>query len=136
MYRGLKPEGIEEAPINICVTCTRERGGPSVLGRASVPETDLYSTYCAIQNLWLSARAEEIGVGWAAILDYADLKEVLGIPQPVWNIAYLCLGYAKALPINPIWRKPGGESDCRLNNLCMMSAGETVGKIVPLVKDY
>ncbi len=62
LYRGLKLEGIQEAPINICVTCTRERGGPSVLGRATVPETDLYSTCCAIQNLWLAARVE--GLGW------------------------------------------------------------------------
>jgi len=95
LYRGLKLEGIEEAPINIYVTCTRERSGPSVLGRTSVPETDLYSTCCAIQNLWLSARVEGIGVAWVSILNYAVLKEMLGIPESVWIIAYLCVGYVE-----------------------------------------
>src|SRR4029079_15354916 len=52
LYRGLKLEGIEEAPISLCVTCTRQRGGRHVLGRSTVRETDLYSTCCAIQNLW------------------------------------------------------------------------------------
>jgi len=117
LYRGLKLEGIEEAPINICVTCTRERGGPSVLGRASVPETDLYSTCCAMQNLWLSARAEGIGVGWVSILDYAVLKEVLGIPQPVWIIAYLYPGYVKAFADQPDLEKAGRRKRLPLEQL-------------------
>ncbi|MDN5940800.1 MAG: 5,6-dimethylbenzimidazole synthase [Nitrospira sp.] len=93
LYRSLKLEGIEEAPINLCVTCTRQRGGRHVLGRSTVRETDLYSTCCAIQNLWLAARAEGIGVGWVSILDHGALKQVLGIPRPVKVLAYLCLGY-------------------------------------------
>ncbi len=117
LYRGLKLEGIEEAPINICVTCTRERGGPSVLGRASVPETDLYSTCCAIQNLWLSARAEGIGVGWVSILDYAALKEVLGIPESVWIIAYLCVGYVKTFAHQPDLEKAGWRQRLPLEQL-------------------
>ena len=55
LYRSLKLEGIEEAPINLCVTCDRTRGGPHVLGRHTIVDTDLYSTCCAIQNLWLAA---------------------------------------------------------------------------------
>ncbi len=117
LYRGLKLEGIEEAPINICVTCTRERGGPAVLGRATVPETDLYSTCCAIQNLWLSARAEGIGVGWVSILDYAALKEVLGIPQPVWIIAYLCVGYVSGFADQPDLEKAGWRKRMPLEQL-------------------
>ncbi|MDE3019743.1 MAG: 5,6-dimethylbenzimidazole synthase, partial [Nitrospirota bacterium] len=80
LYRRLKLEGIEEAPVSLCVTCSRQRGGRHVLGRSTVPETDLYSTCCAIQNLWLAARAEGIGVGWVSILDHEALKLVLGIP--------------------------------------------------------
>jgi 5,6-dimethylbenzimidazole synthase len=57
LYRSLKLEGIEEAPVNIGVTCSRQRGGPDVLGRSTVRDMDLYSTCCAIQNLWLAARA-------------------------------------------------------------------------------
>ena len=101
LYRSLKLEGIEEAPINLCVTCTRQRGGKHVLGRSTVRETDLYSTCCAIQNLWLAARAEGIGVGWVSILDHGALKQVLGIPRPVKVLAYLCLGYVSDFAAKP-----------------------------------
>ena len=116
-YRGLKLEGIQEAPINICVTCTRDRGGPSVLGRATVPETDLYSTCCAIQNLWLAARAEGIGVGWVSILDYDALKEILGIPRSVWIIAYLCVGYVNGFADQPDLEKAGWRQRVPLDQL-------------------
>jgi 5,6-dimethylbenzimidazole synthase len=93
LYRQLKLEGIEEAPINLCITCSRRRGGPHVLGRSTVRATDLYSTCCAVQNLWLAARAEGIGVGWVSILDHHALKQVVGVPESVTILAYLCLGY-------------------------------------------
>lgn len=101
LYRSLKLEGIEEAPVNIGVTCSRQRGGPHVLGRSTVRDTDLYSTCCAIQNLWLAARAEGIGVGWVSILDHGALKQVLGIPRPVKVLAYLCLGYVSDFATQP-----------------------------------
>ncbi|MCA9420497.1 MAG: 5,6-dimethylbenzimidazole synthase [Nitrospira sp.] len=117
LYRGLKLEGIQEAPINICVTCTRERGGPSVLGRATVPETDLYSTCCAIQNLWLAARAEGIGVGWVSILDYEALKHLLRIPLSVHIVAYLCVGYVSAFGQKPDLEKAGWRKRLPLDQL-------------------
>lgn len=101
LYHNLKLEGIEEAPINIGVTCSRERGGPHVLGRSKVRDTDLYSTCCAIQNLWLAARAEGIGVGWVSILDHNALKRMLGVPKPVTMLAYLCLGYVSNFSTQP-----------------------------------
>jgi len=101
LYRSLKLEGIEEAPLSVCVTCNRQRGGRHVLGRATVPETDLYSTCCAIQNLWLAARAEGIGVGWVSILDHGALKRLLGIPRSVRVVAYLCLGYVSTFARRP-----------------------------------
>lgn len=101
LYRSLKLEGIEEAPINIGVTCSRQRGGSHVLGRSTVRDTDLYSTCCAIQNLWLAARAEGIGVGWVSILDHGALKRVLGVPKPVKVLAYLCLGYVSDFATKP-----------------------------------
>lgn len=108
-YLALKLEGIEEAPLNICVTCDPTRGG-EVLGRNSIPETDVYSTCCAVQNLWLAARAEGIGVGWVSILKLARLRELLGIPPHVIPVAYLCLGYTDAFPERPVlattqWRQ-------------------------------
>jgi len=117
LYRSLKLEGIEEAPVNLCVTCTRQRGGRDVLGRTTVPETDLYSTCCAIQNLWLAARAEGIGVGWVSILDYAALKRVLGIPRSIKVVAYLCLGYVSDFARHPDLERAGWRTRLPLEGL-------------------
>jgi len=117
LYRSLKLEGIEEAPINLCVTCTRQRGGPHVLGRSTIRETDLYSTCCAIQNLWLAARAEGIGIGWVSILDYDALKNLVGIPRPVKVVAYLCMGYVKEFSLNPDLEKAGWRKRLPLEQL-------------------
>jgi 5,6-dimethylbenzimidazole synthase len=101
LYLSLKLEGIEEAPLNICVTCDPTRHGPAVLGRSSNPQTDIYSTCCAIQNLWLAARAEDLGVGWVSILSEARLKELLRIPDHVIVVGYLCLGYPERFEAKP-----------------------------------
>jgi 5,6-dimethylbenzimidazole synthase len=93
---ALKLERILEAPLNLCVTCDPTRGG-EVLGRNSLPETDVYSTCLAIENLWLAARAECLGVGWGSILKTAWLREILAIPPHVVPVAYLCLGYPEHL---------------------------------------
>lgn len=93
LYSRLKLEGILESPMNLCVTCDPTRNGPHVLGRHTIPEMDAYSTCCAIQNLWLAARVEGIGVGWVSILDPLLLRKVLDIPPHVIPLAYLCLGY-------------------------------------------
>jgi 5,6-dimethylbenzimidazole synthase len=110
LYRRLKLEGIEEAPVNLCVTCSRRRGGRHVLGRATVRATDLYSTCCAVQNLWLAARAEGIGVGWVSILDHDALKRVIGVPQSVTVLAYLCLGYVSSFETRPELETAGWRS--------------------------
>ena len=93
LYLSLKLEGIEEAPLNICVTCDSTRHGPAVLGRSQIPQTDIYSTCCAIENLWLAARAEGLGVGWVSILSEQRLKEILRIPAHITVVGYLCMGY-------------------------------------------
>jgi 5,6-dimethylbenzimidazole synthase len=92
-YRRLKLEGIVEAPIGICVTCDRSRTGSVVLGRTHQADMDLYSAVCAVQNLWLAARVENIGVGWVSIIKSDDLRAALGIPSSIQPIAYLCVGY-------------------------------------------
>jgi 5,6-dimethylbenzimidazole synthase len=101
LYLSLKLEGIEEAPINICVTCDSTRHGPAVLGRSLIPTTDVYSTCCAIQNLWLAARAEGLGVGWVSILSVERLKEILRIPNHIAVVGYLCVGYPKRFELKP-----------------------------------
>lgn len=92
-YSGLKLEGILEAPQNLCVVCDTGSERGHKLGRHSMPETAAYSTVCAVQNLWLAARAEGVGVGWVSILDPIRLRAVLRIPEHILPVAYLCLGY-------------------------------------------
>ncbi|HEV7215497.1 MAG TPA: 5,6-dimethylbenzimidazole synthase, partial [Chloroflexota bacterium] len=107
-YLSLKLEGILEAPVNLCVTCDPTAAGPAVLGRNSIPETDVYSTCCAVENLWLAARAEGIGVGWVSILKLQQLREIFGIPPHVVPVAYLCLGYpSDGFPARPVLQTAG-----------------------------
>ncbi|HEX2305066.1 MAG TPA: 5,6-dimethylbenzimidazole synthase [Nitrososphaeraceae archaeon] len=106
-YIKLKLEGILESDINICVTYDPERFGPFILGRTSIPETGEYSVCCAIQNLWLTARAEGIGVGWVSILSIEDLRKILGMPNHVKPIAYLCLGYVDKFEDRPDLERVG-----------------------------
>jgi len=92
IYRELKLEGIVESPVNILITCDRDRAGPVVIGRTHIKAMDIYSSVCAVQNLWLAARAEGLGVGWVSIFHQAALKEILGLPERIIPVAYLCLG--------------------------------------------
>lgn len=110
IYDRLKLEGIDKAPVNLCITCDPNRAGPVVLGRTHNPLMDSYSTVCAIQNLWLAARAEGVGVGWVSIFHEEEVKSILGIPRDVRVIGYLCLGFVEALYCEPElqvkgWRK-------------------------------
>ena len=116
-FLSLKLEGILESDLNICVTCDRTRGGPHVLGRSAILETDLFSTCCAVQNLWLAARAEGIGVGWVSILQPAELSEILGLPAHVVAVAYLCVGYVEEFPREPELQKAGWRHRLPLTGL-------------------
>jgi 5,6-dimethylbenzimidazole synthase len=107
LYRGLELDGILGAPVNLCVTCDRTRGGPHVLGRNTILETDLFSTCCAIENLWLAARVEDVGVGWVSVLDNEELRTILAIPAHVVPVAYLCLGYPQRLLDEPELQRRG-----------------------------
>jgi 5,6-dimethylbenzimidazole synthase len=98
LFLSLKLEGILESALNLCVTCDRTRGGPHVLGRSTILDTDLYSTCCAVQNLWLASRAEGIGVGWVSILDPQQLATILELPSHIMLVAYLCMGYVREFP--------------------------------------
>lgn len=100
-YLDLKIEGIREAPLSICVCCDQSAGGPEVLGRHTIPETDLYSTCLAIENLWLVARAEGIGIGWVSFYRPEDVRTLLGLPPHVVPVAWLCVGYPDERPLRP-----------------------------------
>ena len=117
LYRGLKLEGILEAPQNLCIACdpVSERGHR--LGRHSMPETAIYSAVCAVQNLWLAARAEGIGVGWVSILDPARLRQILGIPAEIVPVAYLCIGFVDRFADSPELERQGWEKRIALDEV-------------------
>jgi 5,6-dimethylbenzimidazole synthase len=108
-YGTLKLEGILEAPQNLCIVCDPQSEKGHGLGRQSMPETVLYSTVCAVQNLWLAARAEGVGVGWVSILSPEALRAILNIPSDVVPVAYLCLGYVQAFGDVPELERVGWE---------------------------
>ena len=108
-YSTLKLEGILEAPQNLCVLCDSGSERGQKLGRQTMPETALYSTICAIQNLWLAARSEGVGVGWVSILDPEKLREVLNIPAHLLVVAYLCIGYVNDFASEPDLERFGWE---------------------------
>jgi 5,6-dimethylbenzimidazole synthase len=116
-YQKLKLEGIIESDINICITYDVTRFGPFVIGRTSIPETGEYSVCCAVQNLWLAARAEGIGVGWVSIITVDDLRKILSIPCHIKPIAYLCIGYVSTFSDVPDLEKSGWLKRMNLSNV-------------------
>jgi len=117
LFLSLKLEGILESALNLCVTCDRTRGGPHVLGRSTILDTDLYSTCCAIQNLWLASRAEGIGVGWVSILDPQQLSTILELPNYIVPVAYLSIGYVREFPDGPELQRAGWRQRIPLSQL-------------------
>ncbi|MCU1641625.1 MAG: bluB [Nocardia sp.] len=91
-FNPIKIEGITESGTGIVVTHNQARGGSHVLGRATVPETGIYSTILAIQNLWLAATAEGVGVGWVSFYDTPILADLLDLPDHIKPVAWLCVG--------------------------------------------
>jgi len=114
-----KIEGIVEAPVGICVCCDHGDPDLEVLGRGTIPETDVYSTACAIQNLWLASRAEGLGVGWVSFYRPEDMRAVLGIPSHVDPIAYLCIGWPDERPIRPGLESAGWSARVPLDAVVM-----------------
>jgi 5,6-dimethylbenzimidazole synthase len=117
LYRSLKLAAIMEAPVNLCVVCESDTPRGAGLGRASMPETALYSTVCAVQNLWLAARAEGLGIGWVSILDPAQVRATLQIPETAALVAYLCLGYVSAFAEEPDLQRLGWEQRAPLEEV-------------------
>lgn len=107
-YLSLKLEGIEDAPINLCVCADLRPRGP-ILGTTSWPEALRWSVCCAVQNLWLMARAEGVGVGWVSIAEPQVLRDTLELPYGVEPLAYLCLGYPQKWLDRPLLAAVGWE---------------------------
>jgi len=109
MYERLRLEGIKEAPLNIAVLYkdTKE----DVLGKTSMSKMGEYSVVCAVQNMWLMARALNIGMGWVSILDEKKVIKTIGATSEHKLVAYICLGYVNYFLVEPElkilgWEKP------------------------------
>ena len=143
-YRNLKLEGILDAPLNLCITCDRSRHGPVVIGRTHIGAMDIYSAVCAVQNLWLAARAEGLGVGWVSILHEQALREALGIPPEIIPIAYLCIGYVSDFHARPELEAAGWLKRMPLPELLHFdgwqgpadAAGEELAKAIRAVQPF
>ncbi|MCM3005329.1 5,6-dimethylbenzimidazole synthase [Priestia koreensis] len=116
-FLSLKVQGLKEAPVTICITCDPTKGGSHVLGRNSIPETDILSTACAIQNMWLAAYAEGLAMGWVSFYKKNDVRDILGIPPHVEPIALLSIGYTEDYPEKPILESANWEKRRMLDSL-------------------
>jgi 5,6-dimethylbenzimidazole synthase len=100
-FDGLKIEAILDTPLNIAVTCDPGRGGRHVLGRHADPRTTWFSAAIAIQNLWLAARAEGLGVGWVSFFSPGEVAAVLDLPAHIELVGYLCVGHVEEFAAAP-----------------------------------
>ncbi|MEV6316898.1 nicotinate-nucleotide--dimethylbenzimidazole phosphoribosyltransferase [Streptomyces sp. NPDC051776] len=100
-FKQLKIEAILDTPVNIVVTADPTRGGRHTLGRHTQPQMAPYSSALAVENLWLAARAEGLGVGWVSFFDEREMVRALGLPDHLEVVAYLCVGYVDEFPDEP-----------------------------------
>lgn len=119
-FMRLKVEGVRECG-ELLVVGVRDGGKKEIFGRRTLPETDVASTACAIQNLWLAARAEGLGLGWVSLFDPRALADLLGFPPDVRPIAVLCLGHVEQFYPAPMltlerWREPRPLSELMCEN--------------------
>jgi 5,6-dimethylbenzimidazole synthase len=109
LYRNLKLAGLQEAPVHLLVCVETDPESGHGLGRQTQPETLRDSAVCAIQNLWLTARAKGVGVGWVSILEPHRLRSSLDLP-PSWDwVGYLCVGYPQEEPEIPVLESVGWD---------------------------
>ncbi len=109
LYNKLKLEGIKESPINIAVLYEQSDG--EILGATSMKKMGEYSVVCAIQNMWLMARALNIGLGWVSILDEKQVLNTIDAPKNSKLIAYLCIGYVDQFYDEPELKKLGWKDE-------------------------
>jgi 5,6-dimethylbenzimidazole synthase len=110
-YQQLKLEGIMEAPINIAVFYQPSQ--VPVLGQTSMAEMGRFSVVCAIQNMWLMARALNVGIGWVSIINPEKVKEAVNAPKSSELIGYLCVGYVSEFLEEPELKQVGWDKQKR-----------------------
>jgi len=115
-YLAYKLEGIEESTLNLCVVADLRPRGEAILGTTAQPEAVRASVCCAVQNLWLAARAEGIGMGWVSLFEPEDLRTLLRMPEGSRPVAVLCLGHVTEFYPRPMlemteWTRGCGIAD-------------------------
>ena len=115
----LQLEGVREAPLGVVVCCDRRTPAAGVLGRATFPDADLWSCVAAIQNLWLAARAEGLGLGWVTLFRPEELAGLLGLPDGVVTLGWLCLGWPDERPPAPGLERAGWSRRLPLSDVVL-----------------
>lgn len=115
----LRLEGIREAPIGVVMACDRRAPAAGVLGRASFPDADLWSCAAAIENIWLTARVHGLGLGWVTLFEPAELAALLGLPDGVETLGWLCLGWPDERPPEPGLERAGWSKRLPLDDVVM-----------------
>ena len=117
-FMRLKVEGVLDCGELLVATLCDKRDA-HVFGRRTLPEMDIASVSCAIQNMWLAARAEGLGMGWVSLFDPIKLAKLLGIPADAKPIAILCLGYVNTFYKEPMLIEEGWATAKPLSNMLM-----------------
>lgn len=128
MLLDLQLDGIREAPAGIVVACDRRTPAPGVLGRASFADADMWSCACAVQNIWLAARAAGLGLGWVTLFQPADLAELLHLPDGVVTLGWLCLGWPDERPPEPGLERRGWSQRTPLDEVVLAERWPPAGE--------
>ncbi|MGV9797104.1 5,6-dimethylbenzimidazole synthase [Mycobacterium sp. NPDC003449] len=116
-FTRIKIEGICESGLGVVVGYDPTRGGDRILGRHAIDDAGLYSVVCAIQNLWLAATAEDLGVGWVSFYREDFLRELVGMPAHMRPVAWLCVGRVAGLPDVPDLERYGWRDRSPLDSV-------------------
>lgn len=127
----LQLHGIRVAPLGIIVCCDRRAPAAGVLGRATFPDTDLWSCACAIENLWLAARAEGLGLGWVTLFPPEELARLVGLPAGVETLGWLCLGWPDERPPSPGLERAAWSRRAPLSEVVLRERWPSVGPSSP-----
>lgn len=124
-------EGIREAPLGVVVCCDRRAPAAGVLGRATFADSDMWSCACAIQNLWLAARAEGLGVGWVTLFEPDGLAALVGAPADVTTLGWLCVGWPDERPPGPGLERRGWSQRAPLADVVLRERWPGAGEPSP-----
>lgn len=115
-FMRLKVEGIRECG-EVLVAALMDQRETHIFGRRTLPQMDLASLSCALQNMWLAARAEGLGMGWVSLFDPAALAQLLHLPEGAEPVAVLCLGHVPAFYDKPMLEQEQWATRQRLQDL-------------------